>query len=559
MADYISTLTGVQMDNALLDMAEHNSEAYAVGERAGVPVDTSDVTYHNNSRYYAQLATSAIVGDATSAVRWDTDQSTALTDAQKAVARNNIDAGKNGAWTNPNLLDNPWFTVNQRGLSTYTLTGNAYLVDRWKSSGGNTITVSTNGIRIVSGTGTHQNLIQGCPIIGDLLGRTVTVSVMSQTGEISSVTFTLPSSISSGSYYDGGYGMVDSVALRVLISNTYSGLPSGYAFWLYSSSTAQTVTYRAVKLEVGSVSTLANDTPPDYGEELTRCIYSTADPADTYANNGFGRTNPNLLDNPWWGSNEVVNQRQISSGTTTANMYALDRWVFSYGTTAGEYSLGAGGLTILGHSGGMYVVQRLEPALKTALTNKTVTMSALLSDGTIISGTGIYTGESAWWYSTGGFRLGVSGQGNFQVRADSGYSFVIRAVKMELGSYSTLVNDTPPNYAEELAKCQRYFQRITTSSGMAVGYGYMSSTTNARVTVPTTVPLRAIPTVSVGTIGDMRVFGGTSVTPTAAAVQGYGTNGVGINFTVPTGISVNNAVALMYSTNSPYIDLSADL
>ena len=193
----------------------------------------------------------------------------ALTDGQKEQARKNIAAGG----TNPNLLDNPWFTVNQRGLSTYTLTGNAYFVDRWKSSGGNTITVSTNGISIVAGTGTHQNLIQGCPIIGDLLGRTVTASVMSQTGEISSVTFTLPSSISSGSYYDGGYGMVDSVALRVLVANTYSGLPGGYAFWLYSSSTAQTVTYRAVKLELGTVSTLANDTPPNYAEELAKCQY----------------------------------------------------------------------------------------------------------------------------------------------------------------------------------------------------------------------------------------------------------------------------------------------
>ena len=191
----------------------------------------------------------------------------ALTDTQKAQARKNIEAGG----TNPNLLDNPFFTVNQRSLTTYALTGNAYFVDRWKSSGGNTITVSTDGISMVPGTGTHQNLIQANPIIGNLLGRTLTASVMSQTGEISSVTFTLPSSISSGTLYDGGSVTVDNVGLKVYIANTYSGLPSGYAFWLYSSSTAQTVNYRAVKLELGTVSTLLNDTPPNYAEELAKC------------------------------------------------------------------------------------------------------------------------------------------------------------------------------------------------------------------------------------------------------------------------------------------------
>lgn len=89
MADYVSALNGVQMDNALLDMAEHTSEAYAVGERNGVPVDEYDVTYENNAKYYAELASSVITGDVTNAVRWDVAQS--LTETAKATARGNID------------------------------------------------------------------------------------------------------------------------------------------------------------------------------------------------------------------------------------------------------------------------------------------------------------------------------------------------------------------------------------------------------------------------------------------------------------------------------------
>lgn len=36
--------------------SEYNAEAWAVGERGGVPVSETDQTYHNNSKYYAGLA-----------------------------------------------------------------------------------------------------------------------------------------------------------------------------------------------------------------------------------------------------------------------------------------------------------------------------------------------------------------------------------------------------------------------------------------------------------------------------------------------------------------------
>jgi hypothetical protein len=36
--------------------SESNAEAWAVGERGGTPVPSSDVTYENNSKYYAEQA-----------------------------------------------------------------------------------------------------------------------------------------------------------------------------------------------------------------------------------------------------------------------------------------------------------------------------------------------------------------------------------------------------------------------------------------------------------------------------------------------------------------------
>lgn len=41
--------------NAAAD-SESNAEAWAVGERSGQPVPSSDVTYENNSKYYAEQA-----------------------------------------------------------------------------------------------------------------------------------------------------------------------------------------------------------------------------------------------------------------------------------------------------------------------------------------------------------------------------------------------------------------------------------------------------------------------------------------------------------------------
>lgn len=54
MADYVSTLTGSMMDVALTDMAQHTSEAWAVGKRNGIPVEEGDPTYHNNAKYWAE-------------------------------------------------------------------------------------------------------------------------------------------------------------------------------------------------------------------------------------------------------------------------------------------------------------------------------------------------------------------------------------------------------------------------------------------------------------------------------------------------------------------------
>lgn len=83
-------------------MANHDSEAWAVGTRDGAAVSSLDVAYHNNAKYYSDNASSA-AARAEAAVPAGTsgavffDQAQTLTDAQQAQARVNIGAGSSAA------------------------------------------------------------------------------------------------------------------------------------------------------------------------------------------------------------------------------------------------------------------------------------------------------------------------------------------------------------------------------------------------------------------------------------------------------------------------------
>lgn len=294
MADYRSSLTGTQMDSALLDMAEHNSEAYAVGERNGIAVAPDDVTYHNNARYYAQIASSQIVGDASSAVRWDTDQSEALTSAQKAVARNNIGAASDSdvvkitsqtltsaqqsqaranimaGGSNRNLLDNGWFTVRQRGDGAFG-TGAQYTVDRWRKLAQGSITGTENGLSIApTATTSFIELIQytETSLGAALEGKTITFSLMTADGTVYSKSETVPAKPASGSTNFLSLAIQTGISCAVYRRNTGDLMVD---FMYNQAQTQTTFVIRAVKLELGSVSTLANDAPPDYGTELIKC------------------------------------------------------------------------------------------------------------------------------------------------------------------------------------------------------------------------------------------------------------------------------------------------
>nr|DAT32203.1 MAG TPA: tail protein [Caudoviricetes sp.] len=185
------------------DSAE-DAEAWAVGQRNGADVPSTDPTYHNNAKYYKDQAQTIAGGEF---VSYGAPQT--LTDAQKQQARDNIgapapyEAGDNISITgriittkafpcNPKLTDN-WYwgnPVNQRGQTSYT--GAGYTIDRWKLHGDNALAVLSGGIQCSAQSFLYQLLEQ--QIMDAMDGRAVTFSVLLKGNRLLHGTWTVDNS-----------------------------------------------------------------------------------------------------------------------------------------------------------------------------------------------------------------------------------------------------------------------------------------------------------------------------------------------------------------------------
>ena len=159
---------------------------------------------------------------------------------------------QSGAWaeapmfSSPNLLDNAWFTVNQRGATTLPDTNGAYHVDRWRAwtaSG----SIGANGITVSSGT-IYQNL-EG-DLWDSLVGKTLVCSILLSDGTIKASS---PLLFNGATAFFEGEFTAQMKADEKTFEFTYVGA------------------IRAVKLEIGAISTLGRDAMPSYAEELLKC------------------------------------------------------------------------------------------------------------------------------------------------------------------------------------------------------------------------------------------------------------------------------------------------
>lgn len=148
-------------------------------------------------------------------------------------------------FSNPNLLINPDFKINQRGSTTYT-TG--YTVDRWKINSG-TVKTSSSGITV-----TLNNKGQFIQQFGNTLSGTYTATI-----KVTSITGDCVLFIGSHSLQLNKAGT---------FTITENGSITGISLYKNTAGTC-TINIEYIKLEQGSVSTPF--IVPDYATELVKC------------------------------------------------------------------------------------------------------------------------------------------------------------------------------------------------------------------------------------------------------------------------------------------------
>ena len=153
-----------------------------------------------------------------------------------------------------NLMDNPWFTVNQRGVTRYT--AKEYGVDRWRLYQDGTVTVTSAGLTLSGAKDLGQ------PIENDRIktGRQLTFSVLMKDGSIHQKTFAV-----RGNQSETVFGKIGESTLTLNFIYDWGG--SGKTLVALQGSGA----IRACKLEYGANSTLALDSVPEYASELAKC------------------------------------------------------------------------------------------------------------------------------------------------------------------------------------------------------------------------------------------------------------------------------------------------
>ena len=168
-----------------------------------------------------------------------------------------------------NLLDN-WYLVdpvNQRGLSSYPATPTTrYTIDRWRAPQAMEVSLSDGGLLLANTYSDYNSLVQVIEFPDGLWGRTFTMSVL-KNGGLLTHTFTLPNTPPDThfSWSDPLHGDVNGRP-SLFWHNSFSQL--WFTMRLFPESALHV---QAVKLELGTVSTLANDPPPDFGMELLKC------------------------------------------------------------------------------------------------------------------------------------------------------------------------------------------------------------------------------------------------------------------------------------------------
>lgn len=277
-------------------------------------------------------------------------------------------------------------------------------------------------------------------------------------------------------------------------------------------------------------------TPAEIGALASNAKAVDSDKLDGYHVSDLMVGNPNILRNAYFIN--PINQRGCPLGQyLPANSYGLDRWL----TTASAYQYVSGGLYVP-TVGDHHLVQRIEG---TRYGGKTYTASVAVGlnwSGWIDKVTlTLPVGSQSTVYFPGltGVRVLLIDYGTYleyRLITEQG-AMPLSALKLELGTVSTLHLDPPMDRAAELVKCKLYFERLETIvlTGTATNYAFGFTFAEKRIT----------PTVT--TVSMSSIESGASVTP-----SGYNSVRTKLVGSVLGSVVANSAYHLV-------VDISSDL
>lgn len=157
-------------------------------------------------------------------------------------------------FSNPNLLINPDFKINQRGQSTYSSTGAGATVDRW---------IGTNAKTVVNSDGTVT--VSSLSGIGYYTQHEENISYGKHTYSIyvQAITGTVKAFYKSKDSKDNELGTLKQGL------NTFTSVDDGFKSFFLSIAGGSSVTLKYAKAEQGTVAT--SFIVPNRAEELIKC------------------------------------------------------------------------------------------------------------------------------------------------------------------------------------------------------------------------------------------------------------------------------------------------
>ena len=421
-------------------------------------------------------------------------------------------------------------TINQYGVFVGPNGGNGYEAQSFLSSTGlMTPTVIAKDKLVVSETTMYvQSEEPTDPLDGDLW---VKPDASAEVWEVSSkLTATDEELQELTLYVDAVQDQLNFAIAQKPISHNYV-LNSAFDIWQRGTSFTYGATiYSADRWRVGRTSSVAGGTTTISTTVPTGFDYSTFVQRDS----GNTSTNALILSQPFESAG-----KNLRGKTVTLSFYALRGTAYSASSNLIRFGFNSASVApeaVAYASGGLFLGSNA--GFNSGELTATLSTSWQRFSGTFT----IPTDADAFLIY---FRHSPTGT------ATSGDFFRVTGVQLEEGSVATPFKKNSGNIQSELAACQRYYQSFT-SSNTTVGFGHGTTTTNVRFQIPTTVQMRAAPTM---TFTDLNWIGGaTGAVVSSASANQSSAFGVTANATVPA-VSVNT----VYIMRSDSMTLEAEI